>query len=223
MTACLAQTGVAAQLEALEAMENVSIRTRCQASGLYDHGYALCYERLGDHMATPTGPRHRLWKMRAARIIIIAAGAIERPLAFANNDTPGVMLAGAVRDYIALWGVAPGAEVVVFTNNDDAYRTAIMAYEAGLKVPAIVDARSAPDGALPARARSLGIRVIDGSVVTKVKGGKDVSAVQVGRATSGGRIGGAVETIRCDCVAMSGGWSPIVHLFSHCGGQAALG
>lgn len=209
---------VAAQREALEAMANVTIRTRTQASGLYDHGYALCYERLGDHVAVPAGPRHRLWKVRSNRIII-AAGAIERPLAFANNDTPGVMLAGAVRDYIALWGVAPGAEVVVFANNDDAYRTAITAYEAGLKVPAIIDARATADGPLPTRARALGMRVIEASVITKVKGGKEVCAVQVGRRTPGGRIGGAVETIRCDCVAMSGGWSPVVHLFSHCGGK----
>ncbi|MEM7547102.1 MAG: sarcosine oxidase subunit alpha family protein [Pseudomonadota bacterium] len=206
------------QIAALAAMENVTIRLRTQASGLYDHGYALLYERCGDHTAVPTGPRHRLWRLRAKRIII-AAGAIERPLAFANNDVPGVMLAAAVRDYIALWGVAPGHEVAVFTNNDDAYRTAISAFEAGLKVPVIIDSRSDPDGALVARARSLGMRIETGAVVTKVKGGKAVEGVMFGKRTADGRIGSAVETIRCDCVAMSGGWSPIVHLYSHCGGK----
>lgn len=209
---------VAAQVEALEAMENVAIRTRTQASGLYDHGYAMLYERLGDHVAIPTGPRHRLWKVRCGRIII-AAGAIERPLAFANNDVPGVMLAGAVRDYIALWGVAPGRDTVVFANNDDAYRTAIAAFEAGLKVPAIVDSRQSPDGPLPERARSLGIRIMDGSVITKAKGGKVVEGAIIGKLTPAGRIGGATETVKCDCIAMSGGWSPVVHLFSHCGGK----
>ncbi len=208
----------AGQIAALEAMANVTIRLRCQAAGLYDHGYALLYERCGDHAAVPVGPRHRLWRVRAKRIVI-AAGAIERPLAFANNDVPGVMLAAAVRDYIALWGVAPGREVVVFTNNDDAYRTAIAAYEVGLRVPLIVDSRAAPDGPLVASARALGIRVEAGSVITKVKGRVAVEAVMIGKRTADGRIGSGVETIRCDCVAMSGGWSPIVHLYSHCGGK----
>ena len=209
---------VAREAAALEALANVTIRLRTQASGLYDHGYAMLYERLGDHLAQPTGPRHRLWKLRTKRIVI-AAGAIERPLAFANNDTPGVMLAGAVRDYIQLWGVAAGREIAVFTNNDDGYRTAIMAFEAGLKTPVVVDPRAAPDGPLVARARDLGVRVMTGSVVTGVKGGKAVEAIRVGTLTQTGRIGGAVETIRCDCLATSGGWSPVVHLFSHCGGK----
>ncbi len=209
---------VAAQVEALEAMDNVSIRTRTQASGLYDHGYAMLYERLGDHLSSHKGPRHRLWKVRCERIVI-CAGAIERPLAFANNDVPGVMLAGAVRDYIALWGVAPGRDIVVFANNDDAYRTAIAAFEAGLKVPAIVDPRAEPSGDLPDRARALGIRIMVSSVVTKAKGGKSVEGAIVGNLTPAGRIGGATEAIKCDCIAMSGGWSPIVHLYSHCGGK----
>ena len=215
---------VAEQVEALEAMENVTIRTRAQISGLYDHGYAMMYERLGDHIAASDGPRHRLWKIRCGRIVI-AAGAIERPLAFANNDTPGVMLAGAVRDYIAQWGVAPGRRIAVFTNNDDAYRTAIAAHEAGLQVPAIIDARGAPEGELPTRARELGIEIIKGSCIAKAKakakakGGKAVDGIVVGKITASGRVGGAVRTIKCDCVAMSGGWSPIVHLYSHCGGK----
>lgn len=209
---------VAEQVEALEAMDNVTIRTRTQASGLYDHGYAMLYERLRDHLSNHKGPRHRLWKVRCERIVI-CAGAIERPLAFANNDVPGVMLAGAVRDYIALWGVAPGRDIVVFANNDDAYRTAIAAFEAGLKVPAIVDPRAEPSGDLPNRARALGIRIMAASVITKTKGGKAVDGAIVGNLTPAGRIGGATETIKCDCIAMSGGWSPIVHLYSHCGGK----
>ena len=96
------------------------------ASGLYDHGYALLYERVSDHRpGQPGAPRHRLWRVRAGEIVL-ATGAIERPMTFANNDLPGVMLAGAVRDYIRLWGVLPGRNrAVVFANNDDAYRTAL--------------------------------------------------------------------------------------------------
>ncbi|MEM7523650.1 MAG: sarcosine oxidase subunit alpha family protein, partial [Pseudomonadota bacterium] len=208
----------AEEAAALAAMANVTILTRTQASGLYDHGYALLYERCGDGVAAPDGPRHRLWRVRARRIVI-AAGAIERPLAFANNDLPGVMLAGAVRDYIALWGVAPGREVVVFANNDDAYRTAIAAFEAGLKVPMIVDSRPSASGPLAEKARALGIELRAGAVVSKAKGGKTLEAVEIGVRTADGRIGAGIETVKCDCLAMSGGWSPVVHLYSHCGGK----
>ena len=107
----------------LEAMENVTLRTRMMGAGVYDHGYLLGYERLRDHAPELEGPRHRLWKIRASQIIT-ASGAIERPLSFAGNDIPGVMLAGALRDYIADYGVSAGDRVVVVTNNDDAYKTA---------------------------------------------------------------------------------------------------
>ncbi|HSF96819.1 MAG TPA: 2Fe-2S iron-sulfur cluster-binding protein, partial [Thermohalobaculum sp.] len=108
----------AAQAEALGEMENVTLRSRAMASGLYDHGYALVYERVADHRPGLAGtPRHRLWRVRAKRIIV-ATGALERPLAFACNDVPGVMLAGAVRDYIRLYGVLPGSRAVVVANND---------------------------------------------------------------------------------------------------------
>ncbi|QIE55136.1 sarcosine oxidase subunit alpha family protein [Pikeienuella piscinae] len=210
----------AARVAELEAMANVTIRTRCQAAGLYDHGYALLNERCGDHLGVSDGPRHRLWRVRAKRIVI-AAGAIERPLVFADNDLPGVMLASAVRDYIALWGVAPGREIVVFANNDDAYRTAIAAFEAGLRVPAIVDSRTEVAGALPERARALGIEVRAGATVVKAVGGGALKGVTIARRTADGRVGGAVEEIGCDCLAMSGGWSPVVHLYSHCGGKLA--
>ncbi|WP_340107120.1 sarcosine oxidase subunit alpha family protein [Pikeienuella sp. HZG-20] len=209
-----------AEAAALATMPNVTIRTRCQAAGLYDHGYALLNERCSDHLGLAEGPRHRLWRVRAKRIVI-AAGAIERPLAFANNDRPGVMLASAVRDYIALWGVAPGRKIALFTNNDDAYRTAIAAFEAGLQTPAIIDSRPEAAGPLPERARALGIAVRTGAIVVRAKGGKALTGVAIARRAADGRVGGGAEEIACDCLAMSGGWSPVVHLFSHCGGKLA--
>ncbi|MEO1612838.1 MAG: 2Fe-2S iron-sulfur cluster-binding protein, partial [Pseudomonadota bacterium] len=205
----------AATAEALTGMENVTVRTRTQAAGLYDHGYALLDEDCGED---GSGPRRRLWRVRAKRIIV-ATGAIERPLAFANNDVPGVMLASAVRDYIRLWGVAPGRELAVFANNDDAYRTAIAAFEAGLKVAVVVDPRPEATGPLAETVRGFGIPIRTSAVIAKVKGGKAVEAVMVGTKTPEGRVGGALEKIKCDCVAMSGGWSPVVHLWSHCGGK----
>ncbi len=204
----------AAQAE-LAAMDNVTIRTRMMGSGVFDHGYALGYERLTDHAPETGGPRHRLWRIRAKRIVT-ATGALERPLAFAGNDLPGVMLASAVRDYATLYGVATGQRTVVVTNNDDAYRTAITLKQAGLEVPVILDARLQANGPLPEQARALGIRVETGKGIASVKGYKSVKAVEVCAQDSTGEV---LETVACDCVAMSGGWSPVVHLWSHCGGK----
>lgn len=199
----------------LSKSEHVTLRLRTMCSGLYDHGYVLAYERVADHSPGDKRPRHRLWRIRAKQIIV-ATGAIERPLSFAGNDIPGVMLASAIRDYVAKWAVAPGKRTVIVTNNDDAYRTAITLHAAGLEVPAIVDARPEAKGALPEKARALGVRVITGAGIAKVKGGKRVRAVVL-CAQSG--TGEPTETLACDAVAMSGGWSPVVHLWSHCGGK----
>ncbi|WP_172294315.1 sarcosine oxidase subunit alpha family protein [Pseudoruegeria sp. HB172150] len=202
-------------IEALEEEENVRLRTRCMGAGVYDHGYVLAYERLTEHAPQDGLPRHRLWRIRAKQVVV-ATGAIERPLSFAGNDVPGVMLAGAVRDYAVNWGVSLGQRTVVVTNNDDAYRTAIALTEAGLEVPAVLDARIAPEGMLIAKARALGIRVETGRGVAKVLGRARVTGVAVCEQASDGTV---VEEIQCDAVAMSGGWSPVVHLWSHCGGK----
>ncbi len=199
----------------LKSMANVTMRIRCMGAGVYDHGYALGYERLRDHAPSLAGPRHRLWRIRARRIIT-ATGAIERPLCFAGNDVPGVMLASAMRDYLVDYGVSPGRRVVVVTNNDDAYRTAICLHKAGIEVLRILDARATGGGALMQAARDLGIRIDPGRAIAMVSGGKRVKRVQI-CAQDGS--GGALEELACDAVAMSGGWSPVVHLWSHCGGK----
>src|SRR6056297_847896 len=201
--------------EELDALPNAQIRTRTMGAGVYDHGYVLGYERLTDHAPEMAGPRHRLWRIRAAQVIT-ATGAIERPLSFAGNDIPGVMLASAVRDYLVNFGVSPGDRTVVVTNNDDAYRTAIALVQAGLKVPAILDARPEGGGALMEEAKALGIGVETGAATVKVKGAKRVHSVCRGVQAGEGEV---LEEIFCDAVAMSGGWSPVVHLWSHCGGK----
>jgi len=199
----------------LEAMDNVVMRTRLMGAGVYDHGYVLGYERLREHQPGAQGPRHRLWRIRAAQIIT-ATGAIERPLSFAGNDVPGVMLASAVRDYAALYGVSIGDRTVIVTNNDDAYRTAILLKGLGLEVPCIVDARAGGAGALGAQAEALGIRVETGKGVAKVLGKKRVEGIALCAQAGEGAV---LEEIACDALAMSGGWSPVVHLWSHCGGK----
>jgi len=206
---------VAAALAELDGMENVTLRDRTMAAGLYDHGYLLAYERVADHMPGDGRPRHRLWRIRAGQVVA-ATGAIERTLSFAGNDIPGVMLASAVRDYVVNWAVSPGDRTVIVTNNDDAYRTALVLADAGLVVPAVIDARAQVTGALPQAVRDRGIRVLEGRGIAKVKGGKRVTGVAICAQAGEGSV---LEEIACDAVAMSGGWSPVVHLWSHCGGK----
>jgi sarcosine oxidase subunit alpha len=210
-----AEVWVSAAVAELSALPNVTVRLRCTGAGVYDHGYVLADERVADHTPGDGRPKHRLWRIRAGRIVA-ATGAIERPLSFAGNDIPGVMLAAAVRDFVVNFAVSPGDRTVVVTNNDDAYRTAIALKQAGLDVPVIVDARARGDGALPQAARALGIRVETGRAIAKVKGGKRVTGVALCLQAGEGAV---QEEIACDAVAMSGGWSPVVHLWSHCGGK----
>lgn len=206
---------VKSAVQALETMPNVTLRARTTGAGVYDHGYVLAEEKIADHTPGDGRPKHRLWRIRAGRIVT-ATGAIERPLSFAGNDIPGVMLAASVRDYVVNFAVSPGDRTVVVTNNDDAYRTAIALKEAGLEVPAIIDARVSVTGELPAKARAMGIRIEAGRAIAKVKGGKRVSGVAICIQAGEGSV---LEEIACDAVAMSGGWSPVVHLWSHCGGK----
>jgi sarcosine oxidase subunit alpha len=210
-----AEEWVKSAVDALKTMENVTLRLRCVGAGVYDHGYVLANERTADHTPGDGRPKQRLWRIRAGHIIT-ATGAIERPLAFAGNDIPGVMLAASIRDYLVNYAVSPGDRTVIVTNNDDAYLTAIALVQAGLSVPAILDARADVTGDLPARARALGIRVEAGRGIAGVKGGKRVTGVQMCLQAGEGAV---MEDIACDAVAMSGGWSPVVHLWSHCGGK----
>lgn len=210
-----AQAFVDAAVAELSAMPHVTLKLRATAAGVYDHGYVLADERVADHTPGDGRPKHRLWRIRAGKILT-ATGAIERPLSFAGNDIPGVMLAGALRDYVVNYAVSPGDRTVIVTNNDDAYRTAIALKEAGLEVPAIIDARASVTGELPAKARALGIRIEAGRAVAKVKGGKRVTGVALCLQAGEGAV---LDEIACDAIAMSGGWSPVVHLYSHCGGK----
>lgn len=198
---------------ALRGLPTVTMRTSCMGAGVYDHGYVLAYEHL--HEGGKQGPRHRLWRIRANQIVT-ATGAIERPLSFAANDLPGVMLASAVRDYVVNYGVSPGDRTVIVTNNDDAYRTALVLHKSGLTVPMVVDARADPDGPLVRKVCEAGIAVRTGMGIAKVKGLRDVVGVALCSMEGEGAV---LEELPCECVAMSGGWSPIVHLWSHCGGK----
>jgi len=205
----------------LSGMDEVRVLSRTTAFGYYEHNYLALLERrqIGSSNAAK-GSRERLWKVRAKQVVL-ATGAIERPLVFAHNDRPGVMLAGAVRHYVNRYGVAPGKSVVVFTNNDDAYRTALDLADAGVAVGAVVDARADPTGELAEKTAAKGIEVIKGSAVVRAIGGKRLRAVDiVVLAGSGEALTGSARRIPCDVVAVSGGWNPAIHLFSQSGGKA---
>ena len=194
----------------LNAFGNVRMAARTVGIGAYDHGYVLaCQQHAGGRFD------QRLWRIRA-RKTILATGALERPLCFAGNDVPGVMLSSAVRDYLSDFGVSPGDRVAVLANNDDAYLTAVKIAESGLSVPAVLDVRQSAEGPNLERARELGINVEFGKGIASVKGRSRVSGVAVCAYAGEGAV---LSEIECEAVAMSGGWSPTVHLWSHCGGK----
>ena len=195
--------------------KKVSLRLNTIATGVHDHGYVILHETLSDGSTDQSELRQRLWRVRAKQTIV-ATGAIERPLSFAGNDIPGVMLAAAVRDYLVNFGVSCGDRTIIVTNNDDAYRTAILLKNAGLEVPCIIDARSKVSGSLPKQVEALGIRILKSKAVSEVIGSKRVEGVKICSHAGSGEV---LETIACDCLAMSNGWSPVVHLWSHCGGK----
>jgi sarcosine oxidase subunit alpha len=200
----------------LEACPELRVLTRTTAFGYYDHNYIGLLERVRDHLppgAAPHLPRQRLWKIRA-RQVVLATGALERPLVFAGNDRPGIMLASAVRAYLNRHAVRPGRRAVAFTNNDSAYRTALDLQRAGVGV-SVVDLRPNPQGSLPTAARAAGIDILAGHAIAGTRGRRRVASVQVQRLSDAGdRVEGALETIPCDLLCVSGGWNPTIHLHS---------
>ena len=209
-----------AAADRLAALPNVQILSRTTAVGHFHHNYMMAFERVGDHdpsILANGAPRHRLWKIRAGHIVL-ASGALERPIAFANNDRPGITLASAVRGMVERYGVAPGSNGVVFTNNDDAYLTALALKKAGVNVQ-IVDSRARPQGDLVQKAIAEGIEISASSVISKVEGTLNVKSVKIAAYRKGqGRVI-TEKKVDCDFIAMSGGWNPALHLWCHNGGK----
>lgn len=200
---------------------NIQLLTRTTAIGVYSHNYVIMLQAV-EHGSGPSHLRYRLWRLRAKQIIV-ATGALERPLVFCGNDAPGIVKACAARLYALRYGVAVGRRGVVFTNNDDAYRTALTLHEAGIGIAAIVDCR--PDAASPLidRANAAGLPLMRGHIVTRTQstfGSTSIAGVKVAGLRASGRISLPERFIRCDFVAVSGGWDAAPHLFCHNGGRA---
>ena len=205
----------------LEAMAEVTILTRTVCFGYFDHNYLGLLERVTDHLALLPDemPRQRLWRVRA-KAVVLAAGAIERPLVFPENDRPGIMLAGAARSYLERFAVRPGQRVVVVTNNDSAYAAALAARTAGAVVEAVVDLRRELAGELPRAALAAGIPVLPGHTLAGTEGHWRVGAALVVPLRADGTVGPDMpRSYACDHLLMSGGWNPTVHLFSQARGR----
>ncbi len=206
-------------LASLAGRPNVRLLPRTQAFGYFADNFVALQQRVTDHLSAPGPdlPRERLWQVRA-REVVIAAGAIERPLVFPDNDRPGIMLADAARTHVSRYGVRPGTRAVVFTACDTAYEAALTLREAGVAVGLVADLRSDPAGAAVDAARRAGIRVAGAMTVVGTRGRRRVSAVRLGSLAAGGKVAPG-EEIACDLLLMSGGWTPSVHLHSQSRGK----
>ena len=193
----------AAAVAELDSLSNVRLMPRTTVTGAFDHGIYSAVERVSDHLPEPLPgkPRQTLWRVYAAHALL-TAGATERPIAFENNDRPGILLAGSLRAYANRWGVAAGNRVAVFTNNDDGLRSATDLQAKGVDVVAVIDSRT--DGALLA-----GIRHLRGAQVIDTKGRLGLTSITVRLAN------GTLETLAVTALGVSGGWNPNVNITSH--------
>ena len=211
-----AAVGLADEITALE-HAGVRSMTRTIAFGLYDHGTAGLLERVTDHLADPPTwlPRQRFWTLRAAHTVL-ATGAIERHLAFGNNDRPGVMTVAAARTYLNRFAVLPGERIVVATNNDSAYPAAAELANAGASVR-LLDARTTIPDQLRNSLASAEVDLHLGLAPLQARGASGVNALALAKAD--GAKWRAASSMSCDLVLVSAGWSPVVNLLSHRGVQ----
>ena len=201
----------------LDSAAEVTYLPRTTAFGSYDSNYIVAVQRRTDHLGGYAGTgvsRERIWHVRAAQVVL-ATGAHERPLVFGNNDRPGIMLASAVRSYLNRYAVAVGGNIAVATTNDSAYALVRDLHRNGIRVAAVVDARTELTAAA-AEVQTLGIRVLTSSAVveTTADDAGRVCGITVVGIDAAGEPAGATEEIDADTLAVSGGWNPVVHLHS---------
>ena len=207
---------LANQIAALKKLTNVTLLERTTVTGYYDYNFLVANQRCTEHLGPNRSgnlPKERLWKIRANQVVL-ATGAIERPLVFADNDRPGIMLASALRHYINRFAVLPGHRIAILTNNDSAYQTAIDGKHAGAHVE-VIDIRENPQGTLVDQAKELDIDITVGSVISGVNyAGHRIRHIEIRSLTQDGRqVNGSKQNQTIDLVGVSGGWTPTVHLY----------
>lgn len=206
----------------LEGHDNVRLLPRTTVWGYYDGNTLAALERVTDHKETPGKgePRHRYWTIRA-KTVVLATGSFERPLVFPGNDRPGVMLAHAAERYANEYGALPGDRIALFTNNDSAYRAALSLKKAGAAIIAIIDVRPELSNEMRELAGEAEAEILSGHAVVATEGGKALSGLKVQRFDMvSGALNGDARSIHADCLLMSGGWSPTIHLASQAGARA---
>ena len=203
----------------LKEMPNVTVKNRSQVFGYYDHNMLVMYERVGDHLEKKSKftPRQRLWYIRCKEVIL-STGSIERPIVFGNNDTPGVMLASGAKEYMKVYGVLVGKKPIIFTNNDSAYETAIEFKNNGAE-PIVIDTRKNQDSELINEAKNKGINIKFNYAVIKANGYKKVKSAIIGELSEDKTSYKKTLTVECDCICVSGFWTPSVHLASQSGNK----
>ena len=217
-----AATWLAHSLDALRRNSRVTLLPRTTAFGYFAHNLVALNQRLSEHLANPAAgqARERCWQVRA-REVVLATGAIERPLVFPGNDRPGIMLATAARSYLNRYAVLAGTRAVLITACDEAYRVALELHQAGVAIAMVGDVRSRADGAWPEAARRAGLPVQTQTTVLGTHGRLRVNAVRLARLDAQRRVIGGVQTHACDLLLMSGGFTPSVHLHSQSRGKLA--
>ena len=208
-------------IDELQSCPEVRLLSRTVVAGYYDDNFLIANQRLADHRADYSihRARERNWRIRAKQVIV-AAGSIERPLVFDNNDRPGIMLASAASEYMNRYGVRPGNRAVLFTNNDTAYPTAISMLENGIGLEAVVDVRNEVSNPSAQELVNRNVKVLKGSAVVRARGLSRVKAAEIMSLTSDRQSAtGRRTVIKCDLLCVSGGWSPAVHLHAQSGGK----
>ncbi len=206
----------------LQNNKNIKILNRTSVAAYHNYNYLIMVQNLTDHLPDEDKKgeiRQRLWKVRAKKVIL-ATGSIERPMIFDCNDRPGIMLSSAVRKYANTYGVKCGNNISIFTNNDDAYETAITLHNKGVKVNSIIDIREKSGGSLPKKCNELGIQIYWKSAVIYTEGYKKINKIHIMHLSKdNSSVVGNKLKIDCDLLCVSGGYTPAVHLFTQSGGK----
>ncbi len=210
------------EINEIKKLKNLEIKTRTSVAAFHGYNYLLARENLTDHLPIDqrnNKTRQRLLKIRAKKVIA-ATGSIERPMIFDNNDRPGILLSSAIKRYADFFGVISGEKNILFTNNDSAYETAISLIQKGINIEALIDNREKVDSKLLYEVEKNNIKIFKGYTVTDTFGYKRINKISIQQLSKDGqKVVGSKINLSCDCLGVSGGWTPAVHLFTQSGGK----
>ena len=210
------------EISKLKNIKNLEVKTRTSVAAYHGYNFLLARENLTDHLPLNKKKdkiRQRLLKIRAKKVIV-ATGSIERPLIFNNNDRPGIILSSAIKKYSDYYGVVCGKENILFTNNDSAYETAISLFNKGIKINAIIDIREKVNSEITNHAEKIGIKIYNSYTIVDTSGYRRIKEVSIMKLSKDGQsVTGSKIKIKCNCLGISGGWTPAVHLFTQSGGK----